>query len=48
MAFVNLTEDPTCVVSIGIQAAAQLTASVLRNDVVRFIALVVPAGTGDT
>lgn len=46
--FVNLTEDPTCVVGIGIQAAAQLMASVYAMNAVRFIAQAVPAGTGDT
>ncbi|MGW4099382.1 SDR family NAD(P)-dependent oxidoreductase [Mycobacterium sp. NPDC004974] len=45
-AFANLTEGPTCLVGPEIQAAAQLMASVSRNDAVRFIAQAVTAAMG--
>ncbi|MBU9767311.1 SDR family NAD(P)-dependent oxidoreductase [Mycobacterium sp. TNTM28] len=45
-AFANLTDGPTCLVGPEIQAAAQLMASVSRNDAVRFIAQAVTAAMG--
>ncbi|OMB97521.1 short-chain dehydrogenase [Mycobacterium sp. NS-7484] len=45
-AFDNLTAGPTCLVGPEIQAAAQLMASVSRNDAVRFIAQAVTAAMG--
>ncbi|OBF41644.1 short-chain dehydrogenase [Mycolicibacterium peregrinum] len=45
-AFANLSEGPTCLVGPEIQAAAQLMASVSRNDAVRFIAQAVTAAMG--
>lgn len=45
-AFDNLTDGPTCLVGPEIQAAAQLMASVSRNDAVRFIAQAVTAAMG--
>jgi uncharacterized protein len=47
-AFANLTEGPTCLVGPEIQAAAQLMASVSRNDAVRFIAQAVTASMGES
>ena len=46
-AFANLTDGPTCLAGPEIQAAAQLMASVSRNDAVRFIAQAVTAAMGD-
>ncbi|OFB36792.1 short-chain dehydrogenase [Mycolicibacterium sp. (ex Dasyatis americana)] len=45
-AFANLTAGPTCLVGPEIQAAAQLMASVSRNDAVRFIEQAVTAAMG--
>lgn len=45
-AFANLTEGPTCLVGPETEAAAQLMASVSRNDAVRFIAQAVTAAMG--
>ncbi|CRZ17367.1 SDR family NAD(P)-dependent oxidoreductase [Mycolicibacterium neworleansense] len=45
-AFDNLADGPTCLVGPEIQAAAQLMASVSRNDAVRFIAQAVTAAMG--
>lgn len=45
-AFDNLTTGPTCLVGPEIQAAAQLMASVSRNDAVRFIAQAITAAMG--
>ncbi|OMC32356.1 short-chain dehydrogenase [Mycobacterium sp. GA-1841] len=45
-AFDNLTAGPTCLVGPEIHAAAQLMASVSRNDAVRFIAQAVTAAMG--
>lgn len=46
-AFAHLTEGPTCLVGPEIQAAAQLMASVSRNDAVRFIAQAVGTAMGE-
>lgn len=45
-AFANLTQGPTCLVGAEIQAAAQLMASVSRNEAVRLIAQAVTAAMG--
>ena len=45
-AFANLTEGPTCLVGPEIQAAAQLMASVSRNEAVRFIAQAITTSMG--
>ncbi|OCB16833.1 short-chain dehydrogenase [Mycolicibacterium porcinum] len=45
-AFANLTNGPTCLVGPEVQAAAQLMASVSRNDAVRFIAQAITATMG--
>lgn len=45
-AFTNLTNGPTCLVGPEIEAAAQLLASVGRNDAVRFITQAINASMG--
>jgi len=45
-AFANLEQGPTCLVGPEIEMAAQLMASVSRNDAVRFIAQAIEASMG--
>lgn len=45
-AFANLEQEPTCLVGPEIEMAAQLMASVTRNEAVRFIAQAIEASMG--